>query len=219
MIHEFEMEPTALLAIRSSVLLGVSIVVIILISWACRNNRSKQSLDASSPASALLKLIKVHLNPRISRLAVGYRLEKVCAAGKRWQCFGVVFWNRFCEKPLSYLRLWIRARQEKIIMGFWCDVHGLPRKQYKSMAISGATVMNPNLADGKRQVFRLVDECHTKDTTTICWVGDAGCLDSEWESLLYNGQPKSDKLPNPVPCCDYGRHSHVRVARTPNSIC
>ena len=204
-------------AVGCSVLLGVSFVVIILISWACRNNRSEQSLDVSSPASALLKLIKVHLNPRISRLAIGYRLKKVCAAGKRWQCFGIMLWRCLGEKSLTDFRLWIAARQEKRVMRLWRNRNCLPREQDKGVTVKGAAVMNPNLSDGKRQIFRLVDERHAKNMTTMIWVGDASGLDTEWESLLYDRQKTRNKLPNPTQCCKNGGHENVRVALTPNN--
>jgi len=139
------------------------------------------------------------------------------SAGKRWQRLGVILWRCLCEKSLLDLRLWIATRQEKRMMCLWGNVHSLPRQQDESMAVSGASVMNPNRSDRKRQIFRLVDECHAENVATIRWVGDAGHLDTEWESLLYDRQPKSDKLSNPIPCCDDGCHSHVRVAPTPNA--
>ena len=186
------------------------------ISRSLRNDGGKQPLDVSSAESSPNKLVEIDLNPRISSPSVRNRLEKVCAAGKRGISACIKLGRRLVMGGPLYLRLLIRTRQEKIMVRLWRNLNGLPRKQGEGVTVKRTAEVNPNLANGKRQIFRLVDERHTENMTTMTWIGDAGGLDTEWESLLYDGKKEPNELSKSVPrCCNSG-HAHVRVALTPN---
>ena len=138
-----------------------------LISRALVNDGSEQSLDAPPAEASSRKLIKINLNPRILLAPSRYGLEKASTAEKCRIITSVRFGRRLVVGSPLNLRLRIRTRQEEVVVRLWRNLNGFPREQDESIAVEWRAIVNPDFADGKRQIFRLVDERHTKDTTMM----------------------------------------------------
>jgi hypothetical protein len=167
--------------------------------WLCaRKNRRKFSLNTPLAELSTFEFIKVYLNPRISLVAIGDCLKKVCTAAKGWIIVFAELWWCFLELITMDFSFGVRVRQEKIKLRFWRNLNRSPRQQNEGIVVKSASIMDADTMDEKRGVFRLVDKRNEKNWRSLTWVcsGESVSINSKWDSSFQNIQAEPDKIFN-----------------------